>query len=161
ETEFWLKVLPRELQKDDSSLRRVSSLPIKRTFVYIDVSDFSQHRSGQQGLIINSLNSIVRKEEYWSAALARHSRQGLEAQLCIGDGYIFVFKDSMNATYFAACLAQLIEVLVAHNQLPVIFHFRMGVHVGLVHCFWDWGRDNWNYIGDGINGGQRVLATIK
>ncbi len=57
----------------------------------------------------------------------------------------------------------------------------MGVHVGPVFCFWDWGRGgqqqaatvvetsealerteggDWNYIGEGINGGQRVLAAV-
>jgi hypothetical protein len=56
----------------------------------------------------------------------------------------------------------------------------VGVHTGPVYCFWDWGRGgketpptavseedqhkrweigDWNYIGDGINGGQRVLAA--
>ena len=57
----------------------------------------------------------------------------------------------------------------------------MGVHVGEVYCFWDLGRGqqrnsddektddektddeirgDWNYIGDGINGGNRVLSAI-
>ncbi len=48
----------------------------------------------------------------------------------------------------------------AKQWLPVEFHFRMGVHIGDVYCFWDTGRQGWNYIGDGINGGQRVLAAV-
>jgi hypothetical protein len=36
----------------------------------------------------------------------------------------------------------------------------MGVHVGAVYSFWDPGRRDWNYIGDGINGGNRVLTAI-
>src|SRR5262249_20155639 len=36
----------------------------------------------------------------------------------------------------------------------------MGVHTGEVYCFWDPGRDGWNYIGDGINGGNRVLTVV-
>ena len=32
--------------------------------------------------------------------------------------------------------------------------------LGLVRTFWDPGRRDWNYIGDGINGGQRVLSAI-
>lgn len=57
--------------------------------------------------------------------------------MCIGDGYIFVFREAMEATYFAAYLAHLIEVMVANRQLPVNFHFRMGVHVGPVYTFWE------------------------
>jgi class 3 adenylate cyclase len=53
-----------------------------------------------------------------------------------------------------------IEVMVAKRIVPVEFHFRMGVHVGLVYCFWDAGRNGWNYAGSGINGGSRVLSAI-
>src|SRR5262249_23940664 len=49
---------------------------------------------------------------------------------------------------------------VANEQLPVDFHFRAGVHVGEVYRFWDPGRRHWNYIGSGINGGNRVLAAV-
>jgi hypothetical protein len=48
-------VLPDETQE----IRRISSWPIERTFVYVDVSDFSQSKPGQQALIINSLVYIV------------------------------------------------------------------------------------------------------
>src|SRR5262249_23098152 len=66
----------------------------------------------------------------------------------------------LDGTYFAAYLAELIETLIAHDKLPVEFHFRMGVHVGKVYCFWDPGRKGWNFIGEGINGGNRVLAAV-
>src|SRR5439155_21171504 len=92
--------------------------------------------------------------------LISSARQGLEAQICIGDGYIYVFSEPDRAAYFAGCLAYLIELQVARERLPIDFHFRIGVHVGPVFCFWDPDRDKWNYIGDGINGGQRVLAAI-
>ncbi len=106
--------------------------------------------------------------------------QAVEAMLCIGDGYIFVLKDPKHAVYFAAWLASLMEARVARHSEPVDFHFRMGVHFGPVYCFWDWGRGgpedpskplirpdtmernergDWNFIGEGINGGQRVLAA--
>ena len=50
-----------ELSKDDmSDIRRVSSWPIERTFVYIDVSDFSRHKPGTQVHIVSSLVRIVR-----------------------------------------------------------------------------------------------------
>jgi class 3 adenylate cyclase len=75
-------------------------------------------------------------------------------------GYIYVFKSAVDGTYFAAYLAQLIEELSARKVLHVDFHFRMGVHMGEVYSFWDPGRKDWNYIGDGINGGSRVLTAI-
>jgi hypothetical protein len=174
------KSLSDQLANDCSDIRRLSTWPITRCFVYVDVSDFSQHLPGQQALIIGSLVSMVRSWRYWNG-FALRSWQELEAMLCIGDGYIFVLKDAAHATWFAAHLAQLIEVRVARQLVPVEFHFRMGVHVGEVYCFWDWGRGghegadmvverpgewqrtelgNWNYIGDGINGGQRVLAAV-
>jgi hypothetical protein len=149
--------------------------------VYVDVSDFSRHRPGQQALIVGALVSMVREWSYWNMGAALDAWHDLEAMLCIGDGYIFVLKDVVLATYFAAHLAQLIEVRVACRQVPVEFHFRMGVHVGPVYYLWDWGRGgrqgtgtvwevdgrlertevgDWNYIGDGINGGQRVLAAV-
>jgi class 3 adenylate cyclase len=148
------------LQDESSDLRRVSTVPIERTFVYVDVSDFSKHKAGQQALIINSLVTIVRRDGYWRHAESMPAKESLEAMLCIGDGYIFVLLDPLQATYFAAFLAELIEVLGARGRFPVPFHFRSGVHVGPVYCFWDWGRNGWNYIGDGINGGQRVLGAI-
>lgn len=173
--------LNEQLADDCSDIRRLSTWPIERCFVYVDVSDFSQHLPRQQSLIIGSLISMVRDWRYWNSGFALSAWQGLEAMLCIGDGYIFVFKDAVCATYFAAYLAQLIETRVAHGLVPVEFHFRMGTQLGPVYCFWDWGRGgregdgkvkevegklerseegDWNYIGDGINGGQRVLAAV-
>jgi class 3 adenylate cyclase len=109
--------------------------------------------------VINSIVGIVGQQSLWAGGPGK-ALAALEARMCIGDGYIFVLKDPMHAVYFAAYLAHLIEVLVARKITPVEFHFRMGVHVGPVYCFWDPGRENWNYIGDGINGGQRVLGAI-
>jgi class 3 adenylate cyclase len=163
-----------ELLDEKGTVRRLSTWPIRRSFVYIDVSDFSQYRGGEQALIITSLVSIVFNRSYWNNPFAAFGRCDLEAMLCIGDGYIFVFRDSLAATCFAAWLAELVELLVARKGVPIEFHFRIGVHVGPVLCFWDWGRGvqvgtdetygysggDWNYIGDGINGGQRVLAAI-
>jgi hypothetical protein len=173
--------LSAQLADDCSDIRRLSTWPITRCFVYVDVSDFSRHRPGEQALIVGSLISMVRDSGYWNPQFALLAWRDVEAMICIGDGYIFVLKDVVWATYFAAYLAQLIEVRVARKLVPVEFHFRMGVHVGPVFCFWDWGRGgrepgpgitrdaegkeqrtdrgDWNYIGDGINGGQRVLAA--
>jgi class 3 adenylate cyclase len=125
------------------------------------VSDFSRFPAGQQALVINSIVAITADELSWSDSFGTAYRSGIEAQICIGDGYIFVFKDAVVASCFAGWLAYIIERhrALGSDILPVEFHFRMGVHVGEVFCFWDPGRDNWNYIGDGINGGQRVLAA--
>jgi class 3 adenylate cyclase len=154
-----LEDMNKELQYDDNPVRRISSVPISRTFAYFDISDFSKYKPGQEALIINALVGIVNEEQQWTG-LAKPLFRCYEAMLCIGDGYIFVFKDPLNGVYFASYLAHLVEVLVANKLLPVDFHFRMGVHGGAVYSFWDPGRRDWNYIGDGINGGNRVLAAV-
>ena len=45
------------------------------------------------------------------------------------------------------------------------FSFRMGIHIGEVFRIWDMPDEKaggrWNYIGDGINGGQRILETTR
>ena len=148
-----------DLKHEDSGIRRVSSLPVVRTFVYLDVSDFSKYKSGEEALIINSLGAILRDSTLWTGN-AKSVYQKFKTMLCIGDGYIFVFEEPVKATFFAGYLALLIETLVANNELPVEFHFRMGAHLGLVYSFWDPGREGWNYVGDGINGGNRVLAAV-
>ena len=71
-----------------------------------------------------------------------------------------MFKNSLYATVFAAHLAGLIETLVAAGKVPVAFHFRMGIESGPVYCFYDPGREKWNYIGSGINDAQRILSAI-
>jgi class 3 adenylate cyclase len=156
---LWLK-LNSSLHDETGDARRLTSLPITRTFVYIDVSDFTKAHPGHQALIVNSILAVVNKESIWHYGFAHAAYRSFEASLCIGDGYIFVFKEPMFGTFFAAYLARLLEELIASKKLPVAFHFRMGIHVGPVFCFWDTGRKDWNYIGDGINGGNRVLQAI-
>ena len=125
-------------------------------FVYIDVSDFSRHKPGTQVHIVSSLVRIVRIDGYWLSGYGRYAREGLESMICIGDGYIYVFRKPSHAVMFAGYLAHLIEHLSAIDRLQGMdIHFRAGVHTGDVYCFWDFGRDRWNYIGAGINGGQR------
>jgi class 3 adenylate cyclase len=155
-----LAALQRDLQREDDPIRRLSSWAILRCFVYIDVSDFSGYLPGQEALIINALAGIVGDQQFWTSPLVADAWNAVEASMCIGDGFIFVLKDPLLATCFGAYLAQLIEELVARKLTPVEFHFRMGIHHGPVYCFWDRGRKDWNYIGDGINGGQRVLAAV-
>ena len=148
-----------DLRDESSDFRRMSAWPITRAFVYLDISDFSQVDALHQAVVIDSLISLIQEDLHWKNG-PEDWRAGCESKLCIGDGYIFVFDNAVNATWFAAQLADLIEVSVAHSTLPVAFHFRMGVHVGEVYCFWDFGRDDWNYIGEAINGGNRVLSAI-
>ncbi len=150
-----------ELADDLSDIRRLTTWPIERSFAYVDISDFSKYRPGQQALMAAAFAGIVRFTEFWmSDPLAERAWRDLEAMLCVGDGYIYVFRSAMHATYFAAHLASVLEMLVARSLIPLEIHFRMGVHVGPVYCFWDPGRNNWNYIGEGINGGQRVISVI-
>jgi class 3 adenylate cyclase len=166
ESNLWVpegldQLLAGELDDEASDLRRLSNRPIRRAFLYVDISDFSGFRPGQQSLMVTALAGVVHRRDFWTGQpLVERALGDLEAMLCVGDGYIFVFRDSANATYFAAHMASLLEILVARTLVPVEIHFRMGVHVGPVYCFWDPGRNGWNYIGEGINGGQRVLSVI-
>jgi hypothetical protein len=152
--------MPRQAFDESSEIRRISTWTVTRTFVYLDISDFSRFPPGQQTLVINSLVWLVQNGNLWSSFAGSVSFKKYEAMICVGDGYIFVFKDPLEATYFASYLARLVELMVAKKRLPVAFHFRMGVHVGPVYTFWDPGRNDWNYIGAGINGGNRVLSAI-
>jgi hypothetical protein len=139
---------------------------VKRAFVYLDVFGFSKYAPGQEALIINTLVGLVNLAQLWNYIEANDARNNIEAQLCIGDGYIYVFPDPVKAALFASWFAELIQQLCVRPRdarrlpLPLTFHFRIGVHFGDVYRFWDPGRKWWNYIGDGINGGNRVLSVI-
>ena len=156
-----LAALDALLADADDDVRRLSSLPVDRAFVYVDISEFSKYPPGQQAVIVNALIKVVASPRVWNdpAGLARDAARDQEAALCIGDGYIFVHRGAWHAVVFAAYLAYRIEFLVAKGRIPE-FHFRIGVHVGPVYRFWDPGRDDWNYIGDGAIVGQRVLSAI-
>jgi hypothetical protein len=145
-----------------SPVRCLSSWPVNRTFVYFDVSEFSRHPAGHQVFILNAITSTINKHELWTNSACGSALADLEAALCIGDGYIFVFKDARHAAFFAGYLAVLIEQRIARGML-IEFHFRIGVHTGPVFRFWDQiGRQigKWNYVGRGITDAQRVLSAI-
>jgi hypothetical protein len=151
-------------ERDDeaSDVRRLSSWPIRRTFVYVDVSDFSNFRPGKQALMVTALAGVVRRRHFWiGEPFAERAQGDIEAMLCAGDGSIFVFRHPAPATYFTAHLASLIEMLVARALVAVELHFRMGVHAGPVYCFWDPGREDWNYIGEGINGRRPCRPKLQ
>ncbi|HEV3168525.1 MAG TPA: hypothetical protein VGZ22_31250 [Isosphaeraceae bacterium] len=155
-----IEELNRRLPDDKDEVRKLSTWPIERSFVYFDISDYSELLPGYQVLIVNSLVRIVNDPNLWSHIAARESKADLEARIFTGDGCIFAFTDPLKASFFAAYLAYLIEWLIAKKRLPVEFHFRMGVHVGPVFSLWDPGRNGWNYVGAGIIGGQRILSVI-
>jgi hypothetical protein len=148
------------LHDDTSDLRRILALPIPRSFLYLDVSDFSQQKVGRQTLIINSIITMGRHLGHPDFPESHDCLAHLEAQMCIGDGYIYVFPKAVDAAYFAGLFADYIEKMRARRKLPFPFHFRMGIHTGPVYCFWDFGRQSWNYVGEGINGGSRVISAI-
>jgi len=147
------------LTDDQNELNNIISLKVERSFVYFDISDFSEHPAGQQALIINSISALMHKD-LWLKSGGSEYFSSIEASLCIGDGYIFVHRGPIFATCFAARLACMIEHYIAQKTVPVEFHFRASVHVGAVYRFFDFGREKWNYVGDGINGGQRILAAM-
>jgi class 3 adenylate cyclase len=149
-----------DLQLPNSDACRLSSLPVDRTFVYLDISDFSQFEPLPQALILSALIALTRRNGIY--LLDHHVGRELqepEASLCIGDGYIYAFADTLAALCFAAALATTIERRIAREEIPE-FHFRIGIHCGDVLRFFDAGRNDWNYVGDGINGGNRVLSAI-
>lgn len=152
-----LNDLNEALQDDQDDVRRISSWPVTRTFVCLDVSDFSLNPPVHQALIVNRLNEIVRGPDWELPNLTQE--QHLEMRFCLGDGYIYVFRQPFTATFFAAKLAHLIDTSIA-EKTGLELHYRIGVHVGEVFSIWDPGRKDWNYIGTGINGATRILQAI-
>jgi class 3 adenylate cyclase len=137
-------------------LQNIWSIPVERTFVYFDVSDFSKYPAGQQALIINVITVLSSRTSRWPIAI-EDVREKCERRMCIGDGYIFVFTKAAHAASFAAYLACRVERLIADRNL-MEFHFRVGIHTGPVYRFWDGG--DWNYVGTGINDARRILEAI-
>lgn len=165
ESDLWITPAVHEeakaaLHDDTTDLRRILALPFPRSFLYLDVSDFSQQMPGRQTLIVNSIVTMGRHLALPEFPESHDALSRLEAQMCIGDGYIYVFPKAVDATYFAGLFADYIEKMRARKKLPFAFHFRMGIHTGPVYCFWDFGRRSWNYVGEGINGGSRVISAI-
>jgi|GEM_PF-2057333 len=154
----------------DSELAKIAMYQIERTVVYLDISDFSKMKPYVQALAINTLVAILNDDRHWKDRglndIGLESRAACEASLCIGDGYIFVFRKPENAVYFAAYLASIIEKLNAAKSLHPEFHYRMSVNTGMVFRFWDrtgnprnYDPGRWNFIGDGITGGERLLSS--
>src|SRR5687767_12251257 len=108
-----------ELPDGGSAVRCLSTVAVDRTFIYVDVADFSTHDEVEQVLIINSLVWMTGHSLLWPLdSEAQKARRRCEASLCIGDGYIFAFRGPEQAVYFASYLANLIEVLRARGRVP-------------------------------------------
>lgn len=146
------ELLVRELSREGSEIQCASTQVVDRSFVYLDVSDFSQHTAPEQLAIITFLTRLGTN---WPGNNESSSFfSAFESSICIGDGYIYVFREAKDAAMCAACMASLIERMIADGAL-IDFHFRIGVHTGEVYRFWDGSR--WNYVGKGVTGGSRVL----
>src|SRR5579884_3950392 len=53
-------------QDENAPLWRNSSRPVNSAFVYLDVSDFSKYKPGQQSLVISTLVGLISpKAPYW------------------------------------------------------------------------------------------------
>ena len=124
------------LTNHKSDIRCISTWPVVRSFVYFDVSEFSKQADGRQALIINQIGALTAEPSFWGIGAPELALRDLEASLCIGDGYIFVFSDAVHGVSFAAYMACLVERLVAEHLCEEI-HFRVSVHTGPVYRFWD------------------------
>ena len=91
------------MQDPKSELPKVTDLPIERTFAYLDISDFSTYPAGHEAAIMKTLVGIVNDDSLWRRGGGLNREP--ETMLCIGDGYIYAFKDPLAATYFTAYLA--------------------------------------------------------
>jgi class 3 adenylate cyclase len=153
--DLYSELISKRLDGGESHFWRHTLRSYERSFVFVDVSDFSKFDSPMQLLVVQSLIRMATRSEQ---TMGLH-QVGPEAKLCIGDGYVFVFRDPYVATGFAARFAAGTESAIALEKIPE-FHFRIGVHAGPVRFFWDPGRNDYNYIGDGINDASRVLSAI-
>ena len=50
-----------DIQNDCDDIRRLSSWPIERTFVYVDISNFSSYVPAQQAIVINDLIQLTKR----------------------------------------------------------------------------------------------------
>lgn len=132
-----------------------SNWAITRSFVYLDVSDFSNYKPLAQCLIVNALTELSNPQK-WSKEEA--TLFGEIEMISIGDGYIYVFDHVGSAVLYACGLATRIDEAAGEHNVPE-FHFRIGIDTGPVHHFWDRDRGRWNYVGNGINGGRRILEA--
>ena len=153
-----------QLADEGTEIRALSNWPIERTFVYIDISDFSKQSMQDQAIAISDLGRLLRSTSFkaYQVHVGFDSIDSLESSLCIGDGYILVYENPYEACFRACLLASLVEALIADSCI-IDMHFRIGVHTGPVCRFWDevpGSIGRWNYLGGGIIGAQRLLDAM-
>lgn len=67
--------LQQDILDEDSEVRKITAVPVERTFVYLDISDVSQYPPAQQALAVNALGQIVTDEARWDRTFTRASRR--------------------------------------------------------------------------------------
>jgi class 3 adenylate cyclase len=154
--------LNRELNNSHSVVPRAAAVLVDRTFVCIDVSEFSRGSTEDQLMMLRVLHHALTSTFAWLRPSMAYAAKSAEANICTGDGYIYVFEDAWDAAVFAASLASTLENYLAEKGVAPV-HFRIGVHTGPVRWFWAVGvngQGSWNYVGDGINDARRVIEAI-
>lgn len=159
-----LTILENEAVKEESDAAKLVAKPVVRTFAYVDISDFSKFTPSDQMHAITSLGRILRIRHFAGQNRTDGLEPGplLESAICIGDGYILVFRDAHDAVFNSCLLACAIEELTSRGEV-LDFHFRIGINTGEVLRFWDdvpSGVPRWNYVGVGITNAQRVLDAM-
>jgi hypothetical protein len=145
-----------------SEFSRHIDFEVTRSFVYLDISDFSKLTPPVQQLAVAGLVGLVGDRQPRIATGLGGYRESLETSLCIGDGFIYVLRGEVDAVFFAAFLARRIQEKVARRRVTPFpdLHFRCAVDTGPVRRFYDPGRGTANFVGQGINDGSRVLGAI-
>lgn len=93
-TDALMQDLNKKLGEDPGSdIWALCNWPVMRSFVYVDVSDFSRQPAAHQAIIINTLTRITNPGSAPMQQIVEIAGY-YESRLCIGDGYIFVFADA-------------------------------------------------------------------
>lgn len=151
--------LQKDMKEDDQSdVFRLSQAKLVRTFVYFDISAFSSMSAKNQYYAMTFVTKCLDHFE------TTYQGYKYETRLCIGDGYILVFKRPTDACVFASILGVVMDRGEPKRRIGLEINFRIGIHMGKVRCYWDkrlGTKGGWNYVGDAINGGQRIVAMVK
>ena len=129
------------------SADRSSEFEMEIAYVlFIDVVGFTRLLINEQGDVLNSLNSVIRK----TAAFQSAEAAGKLVRLPAGDGMALAFFTQPEAP--VRCALEISEALKNHPGLQV----RMGIHSGPVSAVTD-VNDRSVVAGTGINMAQRVM----
>src|SRR5438552_370411 len=112
----------------------------------IDIVGYSARLTGQQRMLVDELNRVVRRSDEFNKA----AEEGRLMKIPTGDGMALIFYNSPEQP--VECAVEISRVLRHHPGLPV----RMGVHSGPVSAVTD-VNDRVNAAGVGINLAQRLM----